>query len=48
MTSRRKLVKPALAGIGLLGTIASSEQRAWVREALREHCSEHFPELQAT
>ncbi|HVC69788.1 MAG TPA: hypothetical protein VNC61_05935 [Acidimicrobiales bacterium] len=23
MTSRRKLVKPALAGVGLLGTIAS-------------------------
>jgi hypothetical protein len=27
--------------------VASSEQRAWVREALREHCGEHFPELQA-
>lgn len=26
---------------------ASAEERSWVREALREHCAEHFPELQA-
>jgi hypothetical protein len=26
---------------------ASSEERAWVRSALREHCAERFPELQA-
>ena len=26
--------------------IASGEERAWVRETLREHCAEHFPELQ--
>jgi hypothetical protein len=27
--------------------IASPEERAWVRDALREHCAEHFPELDA-
>lgn len=27
--------------------MASSEERAWVRETLRAHCAEHFPELQA-
>ena len=27
--------------------IASPEERAWVREALREHCAEHFPDVQA-
>ncbi len=27
--------------------MASGEERAWVRETLREHCSEHFPELRA-
>jgi hypothetical protein len=26
---------------------ASAEERAWVRATLREHCAEHFPELQA-
>ncbi len=26
---------------------ASAEERAWVREALREHCAEHFPDVQA-
>jgi hypothetical protein len=26
---------------------ASPDERAWVREALREHCEEHFPELRA-
>jgi hypothetical protein len=26
---------------------ASPAERAWVREALREHCAEHFPEMQA-
>ncbi len=25
----------------------SPAERAWVREALREHCKEHFPELTA-
>jgi hypothetical protein len=27
--------------------VASPAERAWVREALREHCAEHFPDLQA-
>ncbi len=26
---------------------AGAEERAWVREALREHCAEHFPDVQA-
>jgi hypothetical protein len=26
---------------------ASPEERAWIRTVLREHCSEHFPDLQA-
>jgi hypothetical protein len=26
---------------------ASAEQRAWVRDALREHCEEHFPDVHA-
>ena len=26
---------------------ASAEERAWVREALREHCAEHFPDVRA-
>jgi hypothetical protein len=25
---------------------ASAGERAWVREALREHCAEHFPDIQ--
>lgn len=33
----------------LLGRLrmASSSERAWVREVLREHCAEHFPDVQA-
>ncbi|HVR06339.1 MAG TPA: hypothetical protein VMS02_09865 [Solirubrobacteraceae bacterium] len=33
----------------LLGRLraASPQERAWVREALREHCAEHFPDVQA-
>jgi hypothetical protein len=33
----------------LLGRLrmASQEERAWVREVLREHCAEHFPDVQA-
>ncbi len=27
--------------------VASAEERAWVRETLREHCAEHFPDVQA-
>jgi hypothetical protein len=26
---------------------ASGEERAWVREVLREHCTEHFPDVEA-
>jgi hypothetical protein len=26
---------------------ANPEERAWVREALREHCAEHFPDVNA-
>jgi hypothetical protein len=26
---------------------ASAEERAWVRSALRQHCAEHFPDVQA-
>jgi hypothetical protein len=26
---------------------ASDGERAWVRTALREHCAEHFPDVQA-
>ena len=27
--------------------VASSDERAWVREVLREHCAEHFPDVKA-
>jgi hypothetical protein len=27
--------------------VASPEERAWVREVLREHCAEHFPDVDA-
>jgi hypothetical protein len=27
--------------------VASAEERGWVREALREHCAEWFPDVQA-
>jgi hypothetical protein len=27
--------------------IASPEERAWVRSVLREHCAEHFPDVEA-
>jgi hypothetical protein len=26
---------------------ASPQERAWVREVLRKHCAEHFPDVQA-
>lgn len=26
---------------------ASAEERAWIRTVLREHCAEHFPDVQA-
>jgi hypothetical protein len=27
--------------------VASPEERAWIRTALREHCAEHFPDVEA-
>ena len=27
--------------------VASPQERAWVRQALREHCAEHFPDVEA-
>jgi hypothetical protein len=27
--------------------VASTSERAWVRDVLREHCAEHFPDVQA-
>ena len=27
--------------------VASTAERLWVRQALREHCAEHFPDVQA-
>jgi hypothetical protein len=27
--------------------VASTEERTWVREVLREHCAEHFPDVKA-
>jgi hypothetical protein len=27
--------------------VATVAERAWVREVLREHCAEHFPDVQA-
>jgi hypothetical protein len=26
---------------------ASAQERAWIRSVMREHCAEHFPELEA-
>jgi hypothetical protein len=27
--------------------MASQDERAWLRDRLREHCAEHFPDLEA-
>jgi uncharacterized protein YcaQ len=27
--------------------VAGPDERAWVRDALREHCAEHFPDVEA-
>jgi hypothetical protein len=27
--------------------VATPEERAWVRDVLREHCAEHFPDVRA-
>jgi hypothetical protein len=40
---------PLTAQRELLGRLrmASSAERSWLRDRLREHCAEHFPELAA-
>jgi hypothetical protein len=51
----RLAVRWVIAGVGsesqkeLLGRlrIASPVEREWVRETLRRHCAEHFPDVQA-
>ena len=51
----RLAVRWVIAGVAierqreLLGRLrmSSTEERAWVREALREHCAEHFPDVKA-
>lgn len=48
-------VRWEVAGVPLQGQrellgrlrIASAEERRWVREALREHCRAHFPDVRA-
>jgi hypothetical protein len=27
--------------------VASAQERTWVRDVMREHCAEHFPDVQA-
>lgn len=27
--------------------VSSADERRWIRDALREHCAEHFPDIQA-
>lgn len=51
----RLAVRWVIAGLAierqdeLLGRfrLASTEERTWIREALREHLAEHFPDLEA-
>lgn len=51
----RLAVRWVIAGVAivrqreLLGRLrmASPAERAWVREILREHCAEHFPDVKA-
>ncbi|HEX3511654.1 MAG TPA: hypothetical protein VHT27_11220 [Solirubrobacteraceae bacterium] len=51
----RLAVRWVIAGVPLEGQrellgrlrMASAQERAWVRSALREHCAGHFPELDA-
>jgi hypothetical protein len=48
-------VRWVIAGVPLEGQrellgrlrMASPQERAWVRSAMREHCAEHFPDVQA-
>ncbi len=51
----RLAVRWVIAGAPLTGQrellgrlrMASPEERTWVREVLRRHCAEHFPDVQA-
>lgn len=51
----RLAVRWVVAGAPLTGQrellgryrFASQDERAWIRDVLREHCAEHFPELEA-
>ena len=51
----RLAVRWTIAGVSLEGQrallaryrAASAAERAWIRDALREHCAENFPELRA-
>jgi hypothetical protein len=51
----RLAVRWVIAGVPVEGQrallerlrIASPAERAWVRDALREHCAEHFPDVTA-
>jgi hypothetical protein len=51
----RLAVRWEIAGVPLEGQrellgrlrLASTAERAWVRDVLREHCAEHFPDVQA-
>jgi hypothetical protein len=51
----RLALRWTIAGVSLEGQrrllaryrAASQAERRWIREVLREHCAEHFPELQA-
>jgi hypothetical protein len=51
----RLAVRWEIAGVAILRQrellarlrAASPQERAWVRGALREHCAEHFPDVQA-
>lgn len=51
----RLAVRWVIAGVPLDGQrellgrlrMASTQERAWVRDVLREHCAEHFPDVRA-
>jgi len=51
----RLAVRWEIAGVGIAGQrelllrfrAASPAERAWIRSTLRDHCAEHFPDLDA-
>ncbi len=55
MLFERLAVRWEIAGVPVSGQkallqrfrVASAQERAWIRDVLREHCAEHFPELEA-